>query len=103
MTQILKTKAWVTSSSHLGTNDLKELETVSGLSFTGHDMTTSGWTFVGDAEVHIEFVNEKTLLDNKVAALRSEAKTIRAEATARVTRIESQIQQLLCIENSVPA
>jgi hypothetical protein len=59
-----------------------------------------GYTHIGEATITVDVPSERELVDNKVAALREEIVTTRADATAKCTRIEGQIQQLLCIENS---
>lgn len=93
-------KAWITEYNHVTPDELKTPEGVATLNFSRHDMTMSGWTFVGDATITVDILETRALVDNKVAALREQAASIRAEATAKVTKIEGQIQQLLCIENS---
>lgn len=92
----MKTKAWLGMHNHVSPKDLIEGR-LNHLTFQTADMSGFGWTFIGEAEVIVQVPDEKTLIENKVAALREEAKTIRAEATANVTRIEGQIQQLLAI------
>lgn len=57
-----------------------------------------GYTFVGEAEVTVEIPEVRVLVENKVAALREEEATVRAEAVAKCTAIQSQIQNLLAIE-----
>jgi hypothetical protein len=98
----MKTKAWISSSSTLSPKDLLEGRSLDRLHFTSYDMLKSGWTFAGDAELTVTVPDEKTLIENKVEALRQEAKSIRAEATAQVTRIEGQIQNLLAISYDAP-
>jgi hypothetical protein len=95
-TVTMKTKAWITQYSRVSPKDLIEGR-LNNLTFHTGNMKDCGWTFVGEAEVSVQVPDEKTLIDNKVAALREEAKLIRAEATANVTRIEGQIQSLLAI------
>jgi hypothetical protein len=101
-TVTMKTKAWITATSSLSPKDLLEGKSLDRLHFSNHDMLSAGWTFAGDAELTVTVPDEKTLIDNKVKALREEAKTIRAEATAQVTRIEGQIQNLLAITHDAP-
>ncbi len=60
-------------------------------------MTASGWTFAGEAEITLQLVDHKALVENKVEALKAEVKSIKAEATMKVTQIERQIQTLLAI------
>lgn len=93
-----KTKAWITPYSSVGPQDLMAGKRVDELVVSNNDMTGSGWTFVGEAEVTVHIPDAKTMVANKVEALRNEAAKVRAEATATVARIESQIQNLLAIE-----
>jgi hypothetical protein len=57
-----------------------------------------GYTYIGEATIAVDVPDEKALIDSKVEALREEIKTTRAEATAKCTQLEGQIQQLLAIE-----
>lgn len=96
--------AWLGSYSGLTPEDFKnpKEKIIDGLSFAkvGQDMTSTGWTYVGEATITVELVDKDTLINNKVEALRAEAVTIRAEATMKCTRIEEKINQLLCLENN---
>lgn len=104
-----KTKAWITPYSMIGPADLRTMKNADGLSFHSHDMTKAGWTYAGEAEITIQFVDEKTLVGNKVEALRNELAAVRAKAQADAIRIESKINDLLAIgyepspEGSQPA
>lgn len=93
----VKTKAYVTQYSSITPKDIQEGNRVDELCFGSWKNPPDGWTCVGDAEITFTPVDNKTLVDNKVQALRSEAASIRAEAAAKVTRIETQIQNLLAI------
>lgn len=94
------TKAWISSNSRLAPEDLTTPEGAAQLHYTPHDMSSFGDTFAGVAEVTLELIDKNALIDSKITSLREQAKSIRAEATARVTKIEGQINQLLAIENS---
>lgn len=61
------------------------------------DWSGEGYTRVGAAEITVELIEGDELIANKVAALRAEKTAIRAEATAKETEIEGQIQNLLAI------
>lgn len=94
-----ETKAWI---SEYNSNTPEQLRTPKGadsLYYTSHDMSKSGHVFAGNAVVTLDLCGERELVDNKVASLREQAVSIRAKATAEVTRIEGQIQSLLSIEN----
>jgi hypothetical protein len=94
----MKTKAWIGTGSDVSPKDLMEGKKLDQLIFWHLDnFSKMGYTFVGEAELTVTVPDEKTLIDNKVQALREEAKSIRAAATAQVTRIEGQIQSLLAI------
>lgn len=62
-----------------------------------------GYTYIGEAEVTVEVPDVRELVDNKIESLRSQAIAIRAEATAKCTAIEGQIQNLLAIEHTPAA
>lgn len=95
-----KTKAWLTSHSYVTPQQLAEPkpEIIDHITFGNYDMTDAGWTLVGEATITFTPISADELVGNKVAALRAEAANIRAEATAKCTRIEDQINQLLCLE-----
>jgi hypothetical protein len=99
-----KLKAWITPYSMIGFDDFKNPsdEMVKSLTFTSEssEMEKSGWTFAGDAVVTVQLISSNDILNNKISALKAEAANIRAEATMKCTRIEDQINQLLCIENN---
>jgi len=58
------------------------------------------WVLVGTAEVHITLLPRAEVISAQVESLRKQQAEIRADAEVKATRIEQQIQQLLCIENS---
>lgn len=59
--------------------------------------TKDGYTIIGEAEITINVFDKKQIVKNKVAALRIEVSKIRADSQMAVTRIESQINDLLAI------
>jgi hypothetical protein len=61
------------------------------------DWSKNGYTRVGVAEITVDAFDGKTIIANKVEALKEEAKGIRAEAHQKCVRIEEQIQNLLAI------
>jgi allophanate hydrolase subunit 2 len=61
------------------------------------DMTTSGWIAIGTAEITVTVNDHEALLKTQIDALRRTQKAIEAEASAKSTRIEQQIQSLLAI------
>jgi hypothetical protein len=92
-----KVKAWIGPHSSVSPADLIAGKRIEDLYFSGLNMTSAGWTTVGEAEITVHLVDEKAMVENKVEALREEAKAIRAEAHMKCTIIEEQIQNLLAI------
>lgn len=100
-----ETKAWITEYNRKTPAELRTPEGASSLFYSGddHSGVGNGWTLAGTATITLDLVDDRVLVDNKVASLREQAANIRAEATGKAARIEGQIQQLLCIENSPAA
>ena len=75
------------------------------LSLRACDMSQYGFILIGEVEVSVDY----DLPDNfnytqaEIDSLRKEQKRIKAEAQNNITRIEEQIQSLLCIEHKVAA
>ena len=57
----------------------------------------TGCTRVGTAEITLTIADTDDLVANKVQALQAEKTQVLADAQAKATRLESQIQQLLAI------
>jgi hypothetical protein len=93
-----KTKAWLSEYGNpdalMGTPE----QAVKEVCFSMGDMTSVGWSFVGDATVTFECGDRNELIANKVDSLRKEIKTVRAEAQMKAKEIEQKIQKLLAIE-----
>jgi hypothetical protein len=95
--------AYLSPYSSISPDDLSDPSAIASLSFTSgvsEYFAQHGYTLVGTAAITVTIMGKDEIISNKIDALRSEAATIRANATAKCTRIEGQIQQLLCIENS---
>jgi uncharacterized protein YqgV (UPF0045/DUF77 family) len=92
-----ETKAWLSNHNHSTPADLLTPMGAAGLHYTPIDMSDSGSAFIANATVTIDIPDERTLVENKVEALREQAASIRAQATAKCTQIEGQIQNLLAI------
>lgn len=95
-----KISAWLTGNS-LTPKELLDGEparVINGLGYSLHDMTGSGWSLVGEAEITLIIPDENALIANKVEALKHEKASVLAQAQLRATLIEGQIQELLCIE-----
>lgn len=93
--------AYIHPGSTLTPEELQTEKGVRQLAFFGDDgkyWASLGYTYVGPATITVEVPNLRELVDNKVAALQQQEVAIRAEATAKCTAIQSQIQNLLAIE-----
>lgn len=95
-----ETKAWISQYNSIAPDQIRTEKGAASLYYSRADVSADGYTFAGAATITFDPLDRGALIDNKVASLREQAKSIRAEATAKVTQIEGQIQQLLCIENS---
>jgi hypothetical protein len=101
--------AWLVHDSCFGVQDLKNSDAVriingvSFMQFESPDYLPAGWTRVGEASIVLTLVDEDALLANKVDALRREQKETLAEAQAKVTRLQGQIEQLLAITHEPQA
>lgn len=95
-----ETKAWISEYNSVTPKELQTVAGVASLHYSRTDLSEHGYTLAGTAKVTIDVIDEHALIQNKVESLRQQAVTIRAEATAKCTRIEGMIQQLLCIEHS---
>lgn len=93
--------AYIGKDSYLKPKDLQRPECLSSLLMTKRGTADyfikQGYTEVGEVEVIFHPVPAKELVTNKIDALKQEAKLLRAETTAKVTKIEAQIQNLLSI------
>ena len=97
MKNTLKTKAWITEYCSAGPDDLAKPSGIDSMVFNTRDMATAGWTYVGTAEITVDLVDRKTLVENKVVALKEELKTVRAEAHVKEMRLNEQINNLLAL------
>jgi hypothetical protein len=86
-------------STYYGPADLQTMEpkklvdTVSFFSFT----PSSSYVRVGDADVTIRLFANEQMTANAVEMLRQQKDKVRAEAEAAITRIDTQINNLLAI------
>lgn len=94
-----ETKLWASPYFPLTPEQMLTPEGAAQLTPATCNMSGQGYTLVGTATVTADIFPVGEMVDNKIAALRQQATSIRAEATAKCTQIESQIQRLLAIEN----
>ena len=69
------------------------------------DMSKYGYILIGEVEVSVDYdlPENFNFTQAEIDALRKEQKRIQAEAQNNITRIEEQIQSLLCIEHKAAA
>lgn len=92
------TKVWMSKYCSVTPQELEAgTADVEDFFYTSSDMNDSGYTYIGDAKLTVTTFEPKTIIANKVEALKEEAKAIRAEAHMKCTQIEEQIQNLLAI------
>ena len=97
---------WLPSSAYTAPSDLHKLDDerlIASVQFQNIDMSPSGWTRVGAAEVIITLDDCKTCTANQVASLQSQLKEMRAEHQQAQNRLTKQIQELLAIDNEAEA
>lgn len=77
---------------------------------TGHlhicqnaDMEEHGWTLLGEGLAELTIVDKKQFTERQLKALKAKLQGIRAEAQAKCTEIEGQINNLLAIEHTSDA
>ena len=95
---------WLSSGAYTKPSDLHKLDDerlVGSVQFQNIDMSPSGWTRVGTAEVIITLDDCKTVTANQVAMLQQALKDMRAEHQQAQNRLTKQIQELLAIDNEV--
>ena len=96
--------AWITTPSEMHNLALSDDIAMNAMTFSnceGMAGPPNPWIRIGTAEITVEIVDESQMLRNTVSALRTEQRSVRAEAEKRATDIDRQIQQLLAITNEV--
>jgi hypothetical protein len=94
-----ESKAWISSYNSATPDELQTKRGAASLYYSPN-LLGGDYTFAGNATITLDLCDSRALVNNKIESLREQAAGIRAEATQKCTRIEGQIQQLLCIENS---
>jgi hypothetical protein len=61
------------------------------------DMTTCGWTLIGQAEVTVTLHDKAKIVDRQINILREEIKNVREQAELKVEQLSGQIQSLLAL------
>lgn len=73
------------------------------LVFTECDMTDSGWTKVGTAEITIELLDPKEIQNKQLAVLQAQLQKERADSQVRQNAILEAISKLTALEYEVTA
>lgn len=96
------TKAWITGDYYGPAEIARDgPKAVAHLGYSDNDMSSHGWTCIGEAEITLRMVSDDEIISNKVTALRKEIQTVRADAEAKATQLERKVQELLAITNEV--
>jgi hypothetical protein len=94
--------AWITPHCSLSPEQILNPtgdQLVREVVFIDLDMSTHGYTKIGKATIEFDLIDRNEMIDNKVAALRAELQTVKADAQVKVQRLEDQLQSLLAITN----
>ncbi len=93
---------WLSNTSYLSPSRLLELTPEQLLNsvmiYNGDSMQELGYTKIGSAVVEIELFDQNTMIVNKIAVLQETMQVIKAESQKKLQEIETQIQNLLAIE-----
>jgi hypothetical protein len=101
---VMKTTSniWLSNTSYLSPSRLLELTPEQLLNsvmiYNGDSMQELGYTKIGSAVVEIELFDQNTMIVNKIAVLQETMQVIKAESQKKLQEIETQIQNLLAIE-----
>jgi hypothetical protein len=91
-------KAWLPDHCNLSPEQVGTVAALEALVFTRHDMRGSGWTYVGEATITVDFVlTTEQLVASKIETLKVQQTKVRSEAQERVNHLEGMIQNLLAI------
>ena len=67
------------------------------------DMSNSGWSLVGSAEVEIELFSREEMVSHKIDSLKLELQEELSAAEVRQSTLRDKISKLLAITNEVTA
>lgn len=63
----------------------------------GSDFSDCGWILVGEAEITLHLEGADSIVEKSVAMMRAAAEKVQADAQAKVTEINRQINELLAL------
>lgn len=77
--------------------DVEKSRSLSGLCITPADMSSVGYTKIGEADIEVTLFSKEIVIRDSVDTLRKEQSKVRAEAESKVQHIEDRIQSMLAI------
>jgi len=94
-------KVWITSR-WLSPSDVLEKDgqgicDTSGVMLANHDMSASGWVYIGEANVAFKLIDRKKMLEQKLVSLKAVLEKDRADTQMRHNAILDQISKLEAI------
>lgn len=98
----LQASVWIPDYSALGPQDIKAGVRVGSLSFLAEDATEATWgpmgyTRVGSASISLTPLGQEQMVGNKVESLKALKTKTLADAHAKATLIDEQINNLLAL------
>lgn len=91
-------KVWLTPYDSAITPDkLSDPAVLKQLTFNAYDMRSQGWTQIGSADVTVRLLADREIFGNRIESLRAEKAKTLADARAKATDLEREIQTLLAI------
>ena len=85
---------WISQYSQFDAQSLQQTDSIGGLVIAPYDMTESGYTHVGEADVTITIASPDQIIGNKVASLRAQLESDRAESQRRQNELIDKINKL---------
>ena len=94
-------KVWVSKYALdcVDLSNLNALENRTWFTYSEDDLSKSGYTLIGMAEIEHSFFDRNLIQGYAVDAIRSQIQDVRAEAENKVTHLQDKINQLLAITN----
>lgn len=87
-------KAWRTEY-----NDIDDFTEVGQVVYSNFAMEKRGWMHVGSAEIVLTLLDDATVFNAQIDALKAQKTKIKAEAQHQVDLIDERIGKLFAIEN----
>lgn len=92
------TSVWITND-YYGPAEIKRdgAKCVGKLSYCDHDMTSTGWTKIGKAQITLDLLSDEKMVESKVASIQAEITRVRADAENTITQLAEKLNSLLAI------